>query len=217
MTKILKAAAFALALPTATLAAAPAFAQATSIGVVNIDQAVQQSTAWTTAMTQMQTTYAAQIAAVNTRRTAIQAELQPLVTAFQTAQQQPNPNQQALQTQLQQIQTREQAAQQELGRIGQPVALARAYVEEQIVSRLDAAIRAAMTAKRVQMVIRPEAAVSFQPTADITADVTAELNRAVPSVQITPPAGWQPGGQQQQGQAPAAQPQQQPAQQPQGR
>lgn len=210
---MIKTLAAGLTLSTA-LVAAPAFAQVNSIGVANLDAAVQRSTAWTTATTQMQTTYKATIDQMNARQTTLRNELQPLATKLETDAKAPNANQQALQQQYATLQQRQNAAQQELARIGQPVARARAYVEEQIVLKLDDAVRAAMTKKNVSLVLRPEAAMSYQPAADITADVTTELNRLVPSVSITPPANWQPGGQP----APAAQaPAQQTRPQPQGR
>lgn len=215
MTKFLKAALLAAA-PIAALSIAPlpAAAQAVSnVAVANLDEAVQKSAAYTNAVAQIRTTYKAQIDQFEARSKALNAEIQPLVTAFQTAQRAPNPNQQALQTQAQNIQTRQQAAQRELAGIFQPVSRAQAYVEEQIVQRLDASLKAAMTKKRVTMVVRPEATISYQPTMDITADITAELNTAVPSVSITPPANWQPGGQQQ----PAAAPTTPPPPRPQGR
>lgn len=217
MKTMIKTLAAGLALSTAFVAV-PAAAQVSSIGVANIDAAVQRSTAWTTAMTQMQTTYKSTIDQLNTRQAALRNELQPLATKLQNDAKAPNPNQQSLQTQYAALQQKENAGQQELARIGQPVARARAYVEEQIVGKLDDALRAAMTKKNVSLVVRPDAALSYQPAADITADVTTELNRLVPSVSITPPANWQPGGQQ--GAAPAAPAAQAPAQQkqqPQGR
>ena len=215
MKTMIKTLAAGLALSTA-LVAVPAAAQVNAIGVANLDAAVKRSTAWTTAMTQMQTTYKATIDQLNARETAIRTELQPLATKLQNDAKAPNPNQQALQQQYNTLQQRQTAAQQELAKIGQPVARARAYVEEQIVGKLDDALRAAMTKKNVSLVVRPDAALSYQPAADITADVTTELNRLVPSVSITPPANWQPGGQQAQQPAPA-QPAQQQQKQPQGR
>ncbi|GAO38508.1 hypothetical protein SCH01S_16_00250 [Sphingomonas changbaiensis NBRC 104936] len=215
MKTMIKTLAAGLALSTA-LVAVPAAAQVNSLGVANLDAAVQRSTAWTTALSQMQTTYKATIDQLNTREAAIRTQLQPLVTKLQTDAKAPNPNQQSLQQQYAAIQQRQNAAQQELAKIGEPVARARAYVEEQITAKLDDALRAAMTKKNVSLVVRPEAALSYQPAADITADVTTELNRLVPSVSITPPANWQPGGQQ--GAAPApAQPANQQQKQPQGR
>ena len=43
------------------------------------------------------------------------------------------------------------------------------------------------------LVLVPDATVSYGPGVDITSAVTAELNALVPSVGIVPPAGWQPG------------------------
>jgi Skp family chaperone for outer membrane proteins len=208
MTKMFKAAALALAtIPVVTLAA-PAYAQS-GVAVANLEGAIEQTNAYRTAMTQMQTTYKAQIDQARTRSTALDAELKPLVDAFNAAQRQPNPNRQALQTQYNTLQQRRQTADQEIQRITAPVTLARAYVLEQFTNggRLDAAVKAAMAAKRVNLVVQPQAVLLAQPAADLTTDITNELNKTVTSVQITPPAGWQPGQQQAAaGAAPAAAP-----------
>lgn len=187
---LLAAAPAALAIPTLVSAQT-----ASNVGVANLEEAVQRSNAYVLAVNQIKTTYKPQIDQFEARTKVLNAELQPLVTAFQAAQRAPNPNQAALQTQATTIQTKQQAAQRELQGIYTPVARSQAYVEEQIVAKLDAAIKAAMTKKRVTLVVAPQATVSYQPAADITADVTAELNTSVPNVGITPPANWQPGGQ----------------------
>lgn len=192
---------------TALLAAAPillagqAHAQAANVGVADLEGAVTRTTAYTNAIGQIRTTYATQIAQLDTRQKALQAEIQPLVTAFQTAQRAPNPNQAALQTQLTTLQNRQQAAQTELQRLSQPIARAQSYVQEQIAgidgAKLNTALKAAMVAKNVQLVVAPQAAISFQPAADITDAIVTELNKATPAATITPPANWQPGGGQQ--------------------
>jgi Skp family chaperone for outer membrane proteins len=198
MTKYLLAAALApLAIAT------PATAQVNGIAVANPETAVLQSNAWKTAISQIQTTYKTQIDQAQARQTAIQTELRPLVEAFQKARSAPNANQSALQTQATAIQQKEQAGNAELQRLTQPVQRARAFAAEQIGAQLEAAVNAAMSKKKVTLLLNPQAAVQAQPSADITADVTAELNRLVPSVNINPPANWQPGGEGQQ-QAPAA-------------
>lgn len=202
MTKTMKAAALALAATPLALLATPAAAQ--NVATANIEGAIEGTNAYRTAMTQMQTTYAAQITQARTRQTAIEAELKPLVDAFNTAQRAPNPNRTALQTQYTTLQQRRQTADQELARITQPVSLARAYVLSQFEPRLDAAVKAAMAKKRVNLVVQPQAVLLAQPAADITADIVTELNSAVPSVTITPPAGWQPGQARAAGAVPAA-------------
>lgn len=197
MTKFLIAAALApIALAT------PAVAQVNGIAVADPENAVLQSNAWKTAVSQIQTTYKAQIDQAQARQNAVQTELRPLVEAFNKARSAPNANEAALRTQATAIQQKEQAANAEIQRMTQPAQRARAYAAEQIGAQLQAAVNAAMTRKQVTLLLRPEAAVQAQPSTDITADVTTELNRLVPNVSITPPANWQPGGQQQAG-APA--------------
>jgi len=178
-------------------------AGAQTIAVANPEGAVGNSRAWAAARTQIETTYKAQLDQANARREAVGRELQPLVTAFNTARAAPNANQAALQTQAQAIQTREQAAQAEIQRITLPAQRAQAYAIEQISNRLNEAVQAVVRARNVTMLVRPDAVLFANPTADVTAAITTELDRLVPTVGITPPANWQPG-QQQQGAAPAA-------------
>ncbi len=198
---IIKTLLLAAALVAPALAATPAAAQA--IAVANPEGAVANSKAWSAARAQIETTYKAQLDQANARREAVGRELQPLVTAFNTARAAPNANQTALQTQAQAIQTREQAAQAELSRLTAPAQRAQAYAIEQISGRLSDAVQAVVRARNVTMLVRPDAVLFANPTADVTAAITTELDRLVPSVGITPPANWQPG-QQQQGAAPAA-------------
>lgn len=200
----------AIAVP-GTFAAGGAAAQVSGVAVANPEQAVANSKAWTAARAQIQSTYKTQLDQANTRRNAIQAELQPLVTAYQTAARAPGATEASLRPQAQAIQTKQQAAQQELTRLTQPAQRAEAYAIEQISAKLNDAVQAAVRARNVSLLLRPEAALFAQPAADITSSITAELDKAVPSVGITPPANWQPGGQGQQGAAPA------PAAQTQGR
>lgn len=194
--------------PVAAVTALPAQAQVNGVATADPNKAIADSNAWKAAEQQLQTTYATQLAQARTRSQALQAELAPLAQAFDAARRAPNPNEAALRTQLQQLQQREQAANAELSTILAPYQRARAYVVEQIQAQLEAAANAAVTRKQVRILLRPEALALPAPTADITADITTELNRLVPTVNTTPPANWQPGGQGQTGGAtgPAATP-----------
>ncbi|MDI1294607.1 MAG: OmpH family outer membrane protein [bacterium] len=210
MKTIFKAAALALAPMTAiALTATPAFAQSkVGIAVVDLQRAVGTSAAYTAARGQIQTTYKAQIDAFTARKNAIDADLKAKGTALEAAVQanagKPNP---ALQTQYEAYQKAGQDGQAELQRLGQPIALANKYVEEQITAKLSDALKTAMTKSKVDLILAPDATVSYQPGVDITAAVVTELNVLVPSVGITPPAGWQPD---RQGQAAPANPAQAP-------
>lgn len=208
----------ALALPLMAVAT-PALAQSKlGIAVVDVEQAVATSNAYTIARTQMETTYKAQIDQFRLRQSALETDLKAKQTALNTGLQaaggKPTP---ALQTQYEAFQAAQQSAQQELQRLGQPIQLAQAYIEEQISAKLGDALKTAMTNAKVDLVLKPDATVSYQPTVDITGQVKAQLDTLVPSVSITPPAGWRPGGQQQQGAAPAAPAPASPAQKPTGR
>ena len=204
MKTIIKAAALVFAPMTAiALTAVPAAAQTKSgIAVVDLEEAVAKSAAFTTAITQMQTTYKPQIDALNARRTAIETDLKAkgdaLQAALKAAGNKPTP---AIETQYQQYQQSQQSAQAELQRMGQPIGLARAYVEQQIVAKLDDALKAATAKTKSEIVFKKAATESFGAGADITPAVITEINALVPSVSITPPAGWQPGGQGQPGAA----------------
>ena len=85
------------------------------------------------------------------------------------------------------------AAQQELQKMSVPFARADAYVKEQISGKVEQALKAAMAAKKIGIVLTPDAVIAAQGGNDLTLDVVTQLNALVPSASITPPANWQPG------------------------
>ncbi|MBV1687644.1 OmpH family outer membrane protein [Novosphingobium sp. G106] len=181
-------------------AAQPALVQAQAVGplvpglaVADLDGAVANSNAYKTAQQQRPVTYKAQIDQAEARRSAITAQLQPLVTKFNADRQAASPNQAALQQQAGQIQQIQQAGEQELRQILQPVGLSEAYVTEQISDKLDAAVKAAMAKKKVSLLLSPQAVLAMNNSAyNLNQDIVAELNTALPSAQLVPPAGWLP-------------------------
>ena len=204
MKTILKLSA-AAALVAAPLAlAAPASAQ--SVAVADLNAAVGQSAAMNGARTQIQTTYKTQIDAANARAQALQAQLQPLGQEIQTLQANPATPPATLQAKIQAFQARRDAAQKELAGLQAPYERPAAYAQEQIVDKLDDAVRAAMTAKNVTVLLKPDTVFTATPAGDLTPDIIAQLNNLVKTVSITPPAGWQPGQQQAQAGATGAAP-----------
>jgi Skp family chaperone for outer membrane proteins len=199
MTNLLKAALLGTAAIAApALVASPAYAQnrpaaAPVVATADVDAAVQQSAAFTTAIAQMQTTYAPQITARNTRAQALEAELRTLQAAAVTEQNRQPRNAAAYQAAVTAFQTRQNSAQQEMRTLSQPIDVAIAYVREQITLQLAAAVRAATTARRVDVLLNNEAVIFRSETADMTSAIVTELNRLVPTVQIVPPAGYEPG------------------------
>ncbi|SEK37212.1 periplasmic chaperone for outer membrane proteins Skp [Sphingomonas palmae] len=182
----------ALATP-GVIAAGAASAQVNGVAVADPEAAIANSRAFTTAVSQIQTAYKAQLDQANTRRNAIQAELQPLVTAAQTAARAPGATEASLRPQLQAIQTKEQAGNAELQRLTAPAQRARAYAAEQVQRQLATAVQNVVKAKNVSLLVSPQATLFTQPAADITPAITAELDRLVPSVSTAVPANWQPG------------------------
>ncbi len=199
-------AALAVAAPAVSAAQSRGAATAApAVGVVNVDAVLSSSSAYQNAINQIRTTYAAQIQQHQTRGQALQTELNTLAQRVQQEQARTPRNDAALQQAAQAYQTRGQAAQQELSRISQPYELAGAYAREQVTLRLNEAIQAAATARGVQVMITSDAVVYASAATNMNAAVVGELNRLVPSVTITPPAGYQPGSLIQQ-RAQAAQP-----------
>lgn len=58
--------------------------------------------------------------------------------------------------------------------------------------KYDPALRAVVTAKKINLVLSPNAIQYAPPATDITRDIIAEIDRTTPTVSITPPANWQP-------------------------
>lgn len=195
MKTMLKALASA-ALVASPLLVAPASAQVAAgqgVAVVDFEKAINDTAAFKAATTQVQTQYKAQIDAFNARSQAINTELAPAQTEIQTLQQNPATPKATLDAKVNAYRTRAQAAQAELARLAQPFGRPTAFAREQVAEKVEAALRAAMAAKRVNLVINPEAVILATPGGDITPDLTAQLNTTVKTVSITPPANWQPG------------------------
>ena len=195
MNKYFVAAALGVAtLSVSPMLAAPAAAQSkTGIAVADVRVAAARSTAFTTAMQQIEVTYKAQIDARDSRAQTLQAELNVLVARYNEETRKPTPNQTAVQAAAKAVQDKRAAANTEVGQLGQQVDLAVAYVEDQISVRMNDAIRAAMKRLKVDLLLNPEGVLAREPGVDITDAVVADLNAILPSVGIVPPAGYQPG------------------------
>ena len=92
---------------------------------------------------------------------------------------------------LKQIDTK----QSEINTLQDPIVLAQLYAVEQIALKYEAAQQAVITAKKINVILTPDSFVWAPEAIDVTPAITAELDKAVPSVTITPPAGWRPSRQ----------------------
>ncbi len=200
--------------PQAMAQAAAAPVQSTPGGIIapgiayaNAQAVVGASAAYKTAMVQLPVTYKAQIDAVNTRRNQITAQLKPLYDKFEADQKAAKPDQASLRTQAAQIQQIEQSAEREVQQMAEPLNVAQQFIIEQISDKLTAATQAAMTKRKITLVLDSQSVLKADAVYNLNQDILNELNTLIPNVQLVPPAGWMPRAQReaaaQQGAAPA--------------
>lgn len=185
---------------TAKPAAAPAPAAAAPTGVIvnglaiaSLEAVVANADAVRAANQQRPTTYKAQIDALEARRNVLAGQLKPLYDKFEADSKAAKPDQAALQAQAATIRELEEKGQAELNNLAQPVVYSQAYVAEQVEAKLDQAVRNAMNARKVSMLINPSAIVAVNGNAyNLNPTILAELNKLIPTAQLVPPQGWEP-------------------------
>ena len=188
----------AAALMIGAAGAQPALAQSggtlvQGLAIANLDAVIVNSSAYKTAQDQRKVTYKPQIDRAEQRRSQLEAQLKPLAEKFEKDRTAANPNQQALAQQAANIQQIQQQGQQELQTIVAPVAMSRAYVNEQIQDKLDQAIKNAMSKKKISLLIGPDAVLAVNNNAyNLNQDILNELNTLIPAAQLVPPQGWEP-------------------------
>ena len=177
------------ALVPAVAIAAPAAAQVNGMAVTEPAVAVASSQALQTAFQQIGTTYAAQIAQLETLGTQRTQLLQTLDTnsdgqldeAEQAGLSETNPTVQ----QVNAIDAQIEAAQ-------APIQTARLYVVSQIGQQYAAAVQQVISDRSIQVMLSPEAVVFAADGMDVTPLVVTALNARVPTATTTAPEGWQP-------------------------
>ena len=181
------------ALLSASAISAPANAQVSGIATADTSVAIARSKALGTAYQQIGTQYAAVAQQMQTKR----QEINNLNAQLDT-----NKDKELTQAELDAaikaknpLLTQIDAKQKEMNTLQDPVILAQLYAVEQIALKYEAAQQAVITAKRINVILAPDAFVWAPESVDVTAAITAELDKAVPSVPITPPAGWRPSRQ----------------------
>ena len=181
------------ALLSATAIAVPATAQVAGIATAETSVAIARTKALGTAYQQIGAQYAAVVQQMQTKRQEInninaqldtnkdkeltQAELDAAIKAK-------NP----LLTQLDE-------KQKEINTLQEPIILAQLYAVEQIAVKYEAAQQAVVAAKKISVILAPDAFVWAPEAVDVTSAITAELDKAIPAASITPPAGYRPSRQ----------------------
>lgn len=207
----------ALAAPAAKPAAAPvaaagsATAGVNGIAVANLDAVVANSLAFKKAQADREVTYKPQLDAAKAKEAALNAQIKPIVDKFQKDRAAPGANVSALAAAAQQqVQAIQEQGKAEIEKIVEPVRLSDAYVLEQIMDKRATAVQSAMSKAGVTLLLNPEAILAATNAYNLNQQILTELNTSLPTVQIVPPAGWQPreareAAAQQQQQAPASQ------------
>ena len=185
MTKLSTLLATSAALAAVSVAA-PAAAQVAGIATTSPEIVIARAAARNTAYQQIQTQYAAQIGQIGT----VRQEIQTLAKSLDTN----NDNQlsdaerNAKPAVLTQIQQKEQ----QISTLATPITIAQAYVLDQLAREYDAARQQVVTAKRIQIMLAPDAIQWAPPAVDVTNDIVTALNTRKPTVTVAVPAGWQP-------------------------
>lgn len=179
------------AAPAPAAAAAPAVVS--GIGVANLEAIKANSAAFKLAEQQREVTYKATIDAAKARAGQIDAQIKGIAAKVEADRKAPKPNEDLIRQEIQQAQQLQQSGQQEVNKILEPIALSQAYVDEQINEKLGAAVGAAMKKAQVTLLLQPQAVlVATSNTYDLNLAILNELNAAIPSAQLVPPAGWEP-------------------------
>jgi Skp family chaperone for outer membrane proteins len=192
MTAVLVTAASLVAVAPVAFAQTAGGVVAPGIGVANSQAVVFSSNAYKAAVQQLTVTYKPQFDQFKARKAALRAQLGPLVDKFKADRAAPKPDNAALQQEYAQIQQIQQTGQQELEQIIEPVNLGRQYAVETISEKLDAATQAAMTKRKLTLVLDAQSVIKADQVYNINQDILDQLNLIVPSVGVTPPAGWLP-------------------------
>ena len=185
--------AIAAALLSATVLAAPANAQVAGIATADTSVAIARSKALGQAYQQIGTQYAAAAQQMQAKRAEINSINMQLDTNKdkELTQAEVDAAIKAKNPLLTQIDTK----QREIAQLQDPIVKAQVFVVESIALKYEAAQQAVINAKKINVILAPDAFVWAPDSVDVTTLITAELDKSTPTVGITPPANWRPSRQ----------------------
>ena len=188
-------------LATAVTASHSAFAQnipAAVVAIVDTQRVSSECTACKSASAQIQALVTQGQARAQALGTPLQTEGQSIQQAAQTAAKLPagaakTAAETSLRTRAQAFETKQQAAQRELQGLQQNIQSVQANVSRQISDKLNPIISQTMTARGANIALDQQATLAAAKSVDVTDQVLAALNAALPSVSVTPlPAQQKP-------------------------
>ena len=169
--------------------AAPAAAQtlpAAVIVIVDMDQVFQTSAAGKTAQAELKTRLDSIQSRLQSLRTSFGAEEQALGKSRPTA---PGPAATAWEAKVKDFTTRKTQAEQELAKRDQDFQASRQYVLKQINEGAQPIITTIMKERGASIALAEGATLQHSASIDVTADVVARLDKSLPRVSSTAPAG----------------------------
>jgi Skp family chaperone for outer membrane proteins len=174
----------------ATALAAPASAQVSGIGVADPAVVIAGSKALQAAYAQIGTTY-------QTQRTQLQQLDQQRIAVLKKFDKNGDGKLDAAEQKAAQVSTNPDRKQLEtvedqINKIQQPINLAGAYAVEQVAQQLNPAVQQVVSQGGIQLILPSNGVLYAGSAANITEKLITALDQRLPSVSITPPAGWQP-------------------------
>lgn len=159
------------------------------IAVVDLERVTTECTSCKSAQAALKS----QVAAVEARQTALGTPLQTEGQSLQTAVEalkgaEPDA---ALQARIRAFETKRQAAATELSRRQQEVQRNTQYIQQQIGAKLGPIYQQVMTRRGANLMLESGATLATATSIDVTNDVIAALNVALPTIVTTAPAAQQ--------------------------
>lgn len=185
MKTLLISAAFAAAVIAPSAASAQAIPGAI-VAVVDLDRVTSQCNACKTAQASLQS----QLTALQTRQKTLAAPLETEGKAIQAAVDALNGKQPdaALKTRAQNWETRRAQATQEIGRQQQQLQANSQYVQKQVFDKLGPIYQQVMQRRGANLLVSSDTTLAASTSVDVTNDVLAALNSALPTISTTAPA-----------------------------
>jgi Skp family chaperone for outer membrane proteins len=185
--------AVAAALLSTAALAVPVSAQVAGIATADASVAIARTKALGQAYQQISTTFASNAQMMQTKR----KEINDINVQLDT-----NKDKELTQIELDAaikaknpLLTQLDTKQKEINQLQDPIVKAQLFAVEAIAIKYEAAQQAVITAKKINIILSPDAFVWAPESVDVTPLITAELDKAVPSVGITAPADWRPSRQ----------------------
>jgi Skp family chaperone for outer membrane proteins len=189
MKTLLVSAAFAAALLTPAAASAQAV-PAAAVAVVDLDRVTAECNACKTARTSLQS----QLTAFQNRQKALATPLETEGKSIQAAVDALNGKEPdaALKTRAQNWEAKRNQAAQEVARQQQQLQANSQYVQKQILDKLGPIYRQVMQRRGANVLVEVGATLATSANVDVTNDVLAALNSALPTIATTAPAAPAP-------------------------